>query len=145
VVEVEKKVLADEIRGKLRRIAEFLDLEYESPYRIEGAEIDVVWFQTLPSPIGRIPIVGFEIETGKRMSKHIKGDVFNLLSLSPAIGVIIFIKRGYDDVRKWEGNKKGATKFAEAVKGFSRIKVWSEEDVEKLVKYARIQVTMSKT
>jgi len=134
----EKQALAHKTERQLKRIAESLGLEHEWKTRIEGAEIDAVWFKTFPPPLSRIPIVGFEIETSKRTSKHIKGDIFNLLSLHPSIGVMIFIKKGYADEKEWTGNMKGAEKFAEEFKGLSRILVWSEEEVEKMVKESKI-------
>lgn len=74
--------------------------------------MDLVWFYGLrtciPAIGTEIPVVGFEIETSWRTRKHIKGDVFNLLELSPAFGVILFLDEGFINDSKLRGNVEAA-------------------------------------
>lgn len=79
-----------------------------------------------------MPVVGFEIETSWRTRKHIKGDVFNLLSLSPAYGVILFLRSGFKDESSFEGNFNAARRYVDDFKGVTKILVWSEKNVELL-------------
>ena len=81
---------------------------------------------------GQIPLVGFEIETSWRTRKHIKGDVFNLLTLKSAIGVIVFLREGFENEEKFRGNVEAARRLVDAFSGFSKILIWSEDDVSVL-------------
>jgi len=114
--------------------------------RIEGGEIDHVWFidfgSTLPYFGSKIPIIGFEIETSWRTRKHIKGDIFNLITLNSAFGVVLFLKAGFRNESQFKGNIDAARRYTESFDGRRKIFVWSEEDVNnllhKLIKFTQL-------
>lgn len=102
-----------------------------------GGRVDLVWFYELelklPSIGNKFPIVGFEIETSWRTRKHIKGDIFNLLELSPAYGIILFLSEGFDQKSKLRGNVEAAKRYVTGYRGISKIFVWTEKEIEKIV------------
>jgi len=121
---------------KLQVIGTKLRFKTENGVRIEGGEIDHVWFidfrSSLPYFGSRIPIVGFEIETSWRTRKHIKGDIFNLLTLNSAFGIILFLRRGFRNESQFKGNMDAAKRYVQGFEGGRKIFIWSEEDVSKL-------------
>ena len=98
-----------------------LGFETKDEWKTKTGSIDYVWY--IEPPISfpyrkekRIPIVGFEIETSDRSRKHLKGNILNLLELSPAIGVIIILKEGFKgNERKFNGCIKAVRKYAEGL------------------------------
>jgi hypothetical protein len=126
----------EEFLDELKTLGERLMFETEDKVRIEGGEIDHVWYLNLGSELpyfgSRIPIAGFEIETSWRTRKHIKGDIFNLLILRPAFGIVLFLRKGFRSESEFKGNMEAAKRFTEQFRGISHILVWSEEDVDKL-------------
>ena len=114
--------------------------------KIEGGEIDHVWFidfgLTPPYFGSKIPIIGFEIETSWRTRKHIKGDIFNLITLNSAFGVVLFLKAGFRNESQFKGNIDAARRYTESFDGRRKIFVWSEEDVNnllhKLIKFTQL-------
>ena len=102
-----------------------------------GGRVDLVWFYELelklPSIGNKFPIVEFEIETSWRTRKHIKGDIFNLLELSPAYGIILFLSEGFDQKSKLRGNVEAAKRYVTGYRGISKIFVWTEKEIEKIV------------
>jgi hypothetical protein len=127
----------NEIADKLQRIGTKLGFKAENSVRIEGGEIDHVWFidfgKALPYFGSKIPITGFEIETSWRTRKHIKGDIFNLISLNSAYGVVLFLKQGFRNESQFRGNTEAAKRYAESLYGRGKIFVWSEEDVNTIL------------
>jgi len=130
---------------KLERIAKEWNFTQKSEYRLiredfgggKGADIDFVWLMKTSGVDDPIPIVGFEIETGKRASKHLKGDVYNLLCLRPALGIVLFIKEGFASKklqRKLERHKEAINRYSELLFKDARILAWTDEDIEKLRK-----------
>ena len=121
---------------KLQAIGTKLGFKTENGVRIEGGEIDHVWFidfgTTLPYFGSKVPIIGFEIETSWRTRKHIKGDIFNLLTLNSAFGIIVFLRRGFRNESQFKGNMDAAKRYVQSFEGARKIFVWSEEDVSKL-------------
>lgn len=106
-----------------------LGYEVEREYLISGAKIDVVWTSNIsgmPGNVGPIPIVGFEIESGMRARKYIKGDYLNLFDLGASLGVIILL--GEDE--RLPGLLQFAAKLAD--RPGPRILVWTEADVMSL-------------
>ena len=131
MIKMEKSKLGKKIVGQLHQIANVLGFKQEVEFAIDGSRIDAVWLMKLPV-FGEIPLVGFEIETSWRTRKHIKGDVFNLLTLKSAIGVIMFLREGFETEEEFRGNFEAARRFADAFSGFSKILIWSEDDVSAL-------------
>ena len=139
--------LIRETKKKLEKIAKSLGFKQVNEYQIlkekrgreKGAVIDAVWIKNLPKPFGEVAVIGFEIEASWRTSKHLKGDVFNLLALSPAVGVIIFLKKGFDFVSDFEMHIRNTKRYVERFSGLSRISVWSEDDLEKIMEKLGIQ------
>lgn len=127
--------LKEEIVDRLGNIAAQLKLVQEEEVVTNGGRIDIVWYYTfkLDTPyLGpKLPIVGFEIETSWRTRKRIKGDIFNLLELSPALGVILFLSKGFRDDSQLRGNVDAAKRYVSSFSGFSRILIWTDRDVEK--------------
>lgn len=64
---------------RLKRVSDSLGFRQVSEYPIRKQEfergaigkIDYVWLKDVPL-IGEIPVIGFEIESSVRMSKHLK-------------------------------------------------------------------------
>ena len=125
-----------------------------------GFEIDHVWFYEIPSnlpgfdekyfgkedfklPVKGFPVVGFEIEGSWRTSKHIKGNVVNLLSLSPTCGVILFkwSEEGWKGENEpvEEGKQafnhacKTTQKIVKRYRGVSKIIVWTDTDLDNVL------------
>jgi hypothetical protein len=122
--------------NKLEKIASRLGLNQEEEVATNGGRVDLVWYHTFKSAtskIGpRLPLVGFEIETSWRTRKHIKGDIFNLLELSPALGIILFLSEGFKKSSKLRGNVDAARRYAKGFSGLSRVVVWTDKDVEEI-------------
>jgi len=127
----------NEVIEKLQRIGKKLGFKAENGVRIEGGEIDHVWFidfgTALPYFGSKIPVIGFEIETSWRTSKHIKGDIFNLITLNSAFGVVLFLKAGFRNESQFKGHIEAAKRYAESFGGRRKIVVWSEEDINNLL------------
>lgn len=98
-----------------------------------GGRVDFVWFYDLKTEIpnlgNKLPVIGFEIETSWRTRKHIKGDIFNLLGLSPSCGVILFLSEGFNDDSELRGNIEAAKKYVSGISGVCRILVWTEKNL----------------
>jgi hypothetical protein len=122
--------------GKLQEIASKLGVIQEREVHTNGGRIDLVWYYAfeyeLPSIGLKLPLLGFEVESSWRNRKHIKGDIFNLLELSPALGVILFLSEGFSDVSKLKGNVEAAKRYAKNYSGVSRIGVWTDKEVDEL-------------
>jgi hypothetical protein len=58
-----------------------------------------------------------------------KGDVYNLQEVHPALGVIILLRKGFDDEAKFKGLLETVKKYAQRA-GF--IQVWTEDELDKL-------------
>ncbi len=103
-----------------------------------GNRIDLVWARPLPAgfPGARqgelLPIVGFEIESSWRTRKHVKGDIFNLQDLSPALGVIVLCKGADDEQDQIDSLRQAAQRYIGKL-GL-RIQVWTDADVEHLLR-----------
>lgn len=121
---------------KLNEISNKIGLSQEKEVATKGGKIDVVWYHTfdnkLPYLGEKSPIVGFEIETSWRTRKHIKGDLFNLMELTPSLGIILFLSQGFKTESKLKGNIKAAKKCAESISGLSNIQIWTDENVTKI-------------
>ena len=128
--------LKEEIVDRLGNIAAQLKLVQKEEVATNGGRVDLVWYHTFEPNIQhldpKLPMVGFEIETSWRTRKHIKGDIFNLLELSPALGVILFLSKGFRDDSQLRGNVDAAKRYVSRFSGFSRILVWTDRDVEKI-------------
>jgi len=122
---------------KLRLLAERLGLKCIEEVPTNGGRVDLVWFYefkpSIPHVSKKLPVVGFEIETSWRTRKHIKGDIFNLLELSPACGVILFLSEGFGEDSKLRGNIKAAKKYVRGFSGICRIFVWTEKEIEEII------------
>ena len=126
------------IGKRLEKVAKSLGFRQESEYplRTEESErgaigkIDFVWLKDIPL-VGAIPIVGFEIETSWRTSKHLKGDVFNLICLNSAVGIVLFIKEGFD-ASELRSHIDAVKRYSEILSTHSRILAWTEDDVDRL-------------
>lgn len=131
-----KTELSLEVKDKLSKIANKLGLKPINEYSIGIGYIDQVWLvdfgSKLPYLGSKLPVVGFEIETSWRTRKHIKGDIFNLAMLNPAVGIIIFIRKGFDDEKDFESDVNATQRNIECSKGLGRFLVWSEKHVDKL-------------
>ena len=129
----------NEVIDKLQKIGIKLGFKPENKVRIEGGEIDHVWFidfgSELPYLGSKIPIVGFEIETSWRTRKHIKGDIFNLVTLNSAYGIVLFLRRGFRSESRFKGNVDAAKRYVESFKGRGKFFVWSEDHVDKLYEF----------
>ena len=126
--------LKQKYAAKLELIASRLGLVQEKEVPTNGGIVDFVWYcvlkESVPQIGNRLPVVGFEVETSWRTRKHIKGDLFNLLELSPALGVILFLHEGFkEDEAKLNGNVDAAKRYAAGFSGISRIVVWTSKDV----------------
>ena len=124
---------------RLEKIAESLGFTQVSEYPVSSEEsergkvgkIDFVWLMDIPLVEQPIPVVGFEIETSVRASKHLKGDVYNLFCLNSALGIVLFIKKGFTP-RKLEGHKNAIKRYSKLLFTNARILAWTEEDIERL-------------
>ena len=119
--------LRQEWIDRLKEIGSKLGFVCEEEVATNSGRVDLVWFYNfnldLPGLGFKLPVVGFEVETSWRTRKHIKGDVFNLLELSPACGVILFLSRGFKDYLKLRGNVDAAKKYVKSFSGICRILV----------------------
>jgi hypothetical protein len=126
----------EEVIEELQAIGTKLGFKTANGVRMEGGEIDHVWFTAfntdLPYFGSKIPIIGFEIETSWRTRKHIKGDIFNLLTMTSAIGVILFLRRGFRTESQFKGNTDAAKRYVQSFAGGRKIFVWSEDDVNEI-------------
>ena len=122
---------------KLKSFAQKSGLKCIEEVSTNGGRVDLVWFYefkpSIPYIRKKLPVVGFEIETSWRTRKHIKGDIFNLLELSPACGVILFLSEGFREDSKLRGNIKAAKKYVRGFSGICRIFVWTEKDIEEII------------
>ncbi|WP_256788909.1 hypothetical protein [Frankia sp. AvcI1] len=107
-----------------------LGFDVAREYPVPGGRLDVVWLAAQGCAIPRferpLPVVGFEVESGHRTRKYIKGDYLNLADLGAGLGVIVLLR---------DGEKVAATRrFAETFidRPGPRILVWSEQDVYRL-------------
>lgn len=122
---------------ELKVLALRLGFKCREEVSTNGGRVDLVWFYELKSKLpyvgNKFPIVGFEIETSWRTRKHIKGDIFNLLELSPACGVILFLSEGFEEKSKLRGNVEAAKRYVSGYRGISKIFVWTEKDITKIL------------
>lgn len=125
---MELKALVKEYRNKLIELGEKLGFKSECEWKVPGGEIDVVWYleREIPEFNRKIPIAGFEIETSWRTRKHIKGDIFNLQLLYAPCGVVLLLKKGFKDEKKFEGLLKAAREYAKIA---GNISVWTKTEV----------------
>ena len=130
------RALSEDIVAKLKRIGKELGFESAPEFPTNGGKIDLVWLLNLGHIVGtlpqKVPIVGFEIESSWRTRKHIKGDIFNLLELSPSAGIILFITKGFQSKSKLAGNLDAAKRYISGFSGISRLLVWTDEDVKEV-------------
>ena len=137
------KQLTKDIESKLEQIGDKLGFKSKREWNIKGGRIDLVWYKEIPInlpklEINEIPIVGFEIETSWRQHKLIKADLLNLTTLSPALGILIFLEEGYttkglfDKEKDFPANMKLAEGLAKDFELVSRLIIWSKEEVDKL-------------
>jgi hypothetical protein len=121
---------------KLKILSEKLGFVCAEEVATNGGRVDLVWFHKFRSIIpyfdDRLPVVGFEIETSWRTRKHIKGDLFNLLELSPACGVILFLSEGFREDLELRGNVEAAKRYISGFKGICRILVLTEKEIEEI-------------
>lgn len=122
-------VFSSDLKKELKEIAEALNLEQFEEYQISCGSVDVVWTKKSEGN-QNIHVVGFEIETSWRTRKHIKGDIFNLTVLKPILGVILFIKKGFGDEKKFSGNMKATEKYVREWKKHCAIIVLNEEQIK---------------
>ena len=125
--------MAEDTLTSLEEIGKKLGFKTDRMYPCYVGELDLVWYleTRLPSlEFGKLPVVGFEVETSERSRKHIKGDLFNLSQLHPALGVLILLKKGFKDDRKFNGLLEAAKRYVEHARG--RILLWTEEELENL-------------
>lgn len=122
--------------NKLENIATKLGLTQKEEVSTNGGRVDLVWYHAFESDIPQIgdklPLVGFEIETSWRTRKHIKGDIFNLLELSPALGIILFLSEGFNEESELKGNVNAAQRYTKGFSGLSRILIWTSKNVEEI-------------
>jgi len=122
--------------NKLIEIGNMLGFTSLPEVPTNGGRVDLVWFYNfktkIPSLGDKLPIVGFEIETSWRTRKHIKGDIFNLLELSPSHGVILFLSEGFNDDSELYGNVEAAKKYTSGISGICKIFIWTERNVEEI-------------
>jgi hypothetical protein len=101
-----------------------------------GNRIDVVWAKPLPTAFPGfaeetlLPVVGFEIESSWRTRKHVKGDIFNLQDLSPALGIIVLCKGRADSDVEIQSLRVAAERYIRKL-GL-RIHVWSDAHADEL-------------
>lgn len=139
------KLYSNSVKKLLSDIGQKLGFEVKTEWDTGVGFIDLVWCKKLDYPLMNdkhtLPIVGFEIESSWRTYKHLKGDVFNLLSLSPSLGVIVLIERGFRKFSKrrgtmgqseFQGNLDAVKKYINTFQGISRIEVWTASDIENL-------------
>lgn len=130
------KKLKEKWVKKLKILAQRLGVKCKEEMPTNGGRVDLVWFYefkpSVPHVGNKLPLVGFEIETSWRTRKHIKGDIFNLLELSPACGVILFLSEGFKQNSKLRGNIEAAKRYARGFSGICRIFVWTEKEIEKI-------------
>jgi hypothetical protein len=121
---------------KLKILGEKLGFACAEEVATNGGRVDLVWFHKFRSDIpyfdGKLPVVGFEIEASWRTRKHIKGDLFNLLELSPACGVILFLSEGFKEDSELRGNVEAAKRYVGGFKGICRIVVLTEKEIEEI-------------
>ena len=129
---------------KLEQIASKLGLIQAKEVETNNGSVDFVWYYALQESVSQIgeklPLVGFEVETSWRTRKHIKGDVFNLLELSPALGVILFLSEGFKEESKLNGNVSAAKRCVAVFSGISRIVVWTSKDIADIYSGAAFNV-----
>jgi len=124
--------LAQEALNLLEEVGAKLGFRSDRNYPHAAGDLDLVWYLEIDLPgleLHRLPIVGFEIETSWRTRKHIKGDLFNLQKLHPALGIVILLEEGFEDEKKFRGLLQTTNRYARD-EGF--ILVWTEEQLEKL-------------
>ncbi len=130
--------LKEKYAGRLELIAQKLGFSQKMEVPTNCGRVDFAWFyvckESVPEIGESLPVVGIEMETSWRTRKHIKGDLFNLLELSPVIGVILFLQEGFKDESELKGNINAAKKMATGFSGFSRIVVWTSDDVLSMCK-----------
>ena len=80
----------------------------------------------VPGVVAPVPVVGFEIESGRQTRKHVKGDLLNLRDAGVALGIIVLA--GADP------NDDSLRRFATALvnRPGPRVLIWTEEDLNAL-------------
>jgi len=135
------KLYTKTVKNYLNKVGRKLGFQVKPEWNTGTGNVDLVWYKKLEIPLmnekDSLPIVGFEIESSDRRRKHLKGDVFNLLSLSPSLGVIILIEKGFEGSEKkaefdLKGNLVAIRKYISGFRGVSRLEVWTAKEVEQL-------------
>jgi len=83
---------SSKIEGSIDKIAKRLKL-ISKRYRCGSIEVDRIWYYQVPL-VGNVPLLGFEVESGPRVSKYYKGDISNLQELG-CHGVIVLSEEGF--------------------------------------------------
>lgn len=119
----------------LEECGQKMGFESKREWLVPFGRIDLVWFVRLPIIIPQlesndIPIVGFELETGWRTRKHIKGDLFNLQSLQASIGIIV------QQIGN-EGNTNDVEQLIQNTRQLinqmgKSLFIWTDSDIQKL-------------
>ncbi len=128
------KELVERLKSRLGHIAQQIGLSQETEVRTKNSQIDVVWYlefkHELLENLIKLPLIAFEIETTWRTRKHLKGDIFNLLEISPSLGIVLLLEEGFKKKNRFKGNFKAIKSYAESYRGIARIDVWTEKDIE---------------
>ena len=126
----EEAALHQRLTDFLVEMGRCMQLEVVTDYGVQGGRLDVVWSWVPPTPVpgvvAPVPVVGFEIESGWRSRKHVKGDLLNLRDAGVALGIIVLagVSANDDSLRR----------FATALvnRPGPRVLVWTEEDLNAL-------------
>ena len=114
---------------RLAKLGERLGFQVEREVRTEVGRLDQVWWHSLllrvESLPQRFPVVAFEVESGWRTRKHIKGDVFNLAAFNACLGVVVIC--GTDP--RVQQLRAAAKRFIQALGLGERVCVWSDEEL----------------
>ncbi|MFH0848836.1 MAG: hypothetical protein V1857_04985 [archaeon] len=124
---------AEETLTFLEATGKRLGFKVDRNYPHWVGDLDLVWYLEMSLPgleLGRLPVVGFEIETSWRTRKHVKGDVYNLQQLHPSLSIVILLKKGFKDEGKFRGLLEATKRYAEHAG--CRTLVWTEEELERL-------------
>jgi len=113
-----------------------LGFKTQREWEVPMGRIDLVWYYDLPINLpqvetSKIPIVGFELETGWRTRKHIKGDILNFQAIHVPLGVIVQQTGQDNDAGQVEGLIRNTREFLRKL-GMSNLYVWTDEDLIKL-------------
>jgi len=134
--------LEESVVDRLASIGQQLGFDAVKEWRTDlGSRIDLVWARSLPrnlpglADFARLPVVGFEVETSLRSRKHVKGDIFNLQDLSPALGVIVLCRGANDREEQLVSLRSSGERYIKRL-GL-RMQIWSDGDVDRLAAWIR--------